>query len=510
MAGSSRVLMGESDMNETKKKMWTLVEAKKLADMAILDVKNGFVEVGYYLKYIRDNALWESGYRSFNDFLEMNYEREKSWASRCIGLYDNFGAQVEDGELPRLAAQYAEYNVSQLIEMISMSAEQRETVNPNMSVRAIRALKPKRGPRVATVATAGEEEQEPEAAAETASGGTWERDAAEQDSGEQFPWAQEKKPGKCLYRAEYKCSLKKEYQKCVGDGSDCSRKCCWFCEMHGACNMECASSEQRPKPETTEESDCGCLIYDHNVKCPTYEVDDCVEVCCEDCMKDCGHRCPVAKVPEGFGREQDAAEEQEEAEQGDPEDLEEQEDVANTDLVDDAKGVPTVSYTRADISSEIISLRKNIEVFEKDELIKEQIIYRKTHMRHDALVMLKEWFEKTEGRQAKQPYLPTLRNHDQRAEFLDEYEYWPLWIETVETGERYYRYDLPDGTSMVVKVYHTMLYDHSKTDLPWEERYTAGYGDAEYYLLKPGKLFRECETNRSSLIDKLKEIQKKG
>lgn len=111
---------------------------------------------------------------------------------------------------------------------------------------------------------------------------------------------------------------------------------------------------------------------------------------------------------------------------------------------------------------------------------------------------------------AEQPELPMLRNNDQRAAFVDAYETWPLWIETVETGERYYRYDLADGTSMVVKVYHAMLYDYSRTDLRWEDRYTEGYGMHEYYLLQPGKFFRDCGANRLALIEKLKEIQKKG
>lgn len=59
----------------------------------------------------------------------------------------------------------------------------------------------------------------------------------------------------------------------------------------------------------------------------------------------------------------------------------------------------------------------------------------------------------------KQPELPPLRNNDQRAAFIDAYETWTLWIDNQETGERYYRYDLPDGTSFVIKTYHSMLYD---------------------------------------------------
>lgn len=105
-----------------------------------------------------------------------------------------------------------------------------------------------------------------------------------------------------------------------------------------------------------------------------------------------------------------------------------------------------------------------------------------------------------------QPELPILKNNDQRATFIDNYETWPLWIETKETEERYYRYDLEDGTSMVVKVYHAMLFDWKASG----DRYREGWGRQEYYLLQEGKFFRDCDTNRSTLIDKLKEIQKKG
>ena len=110
----------------------------------------------------------------------------------------------------------------------------------------------------------------------------------------------------------------------------------------------------------------------------------------------------------------------------------------------------------------------------------------------------------------EQPELPILRNNDQRSEFLDAYETWPLWIEAVQTGERYYRYDLKDGTSIVVKVYHAMLFDYTVSGVKYEERFTEGYGQHEYYLLQPGKFFRDCETNRTALIEKLKEIQRKG
>ncbi len=105
----------------------------------------------------------------------------------------------------------------------------------------------------------------------------------------------------------------------------------------------------------------------------------------------------------------------------------------------------------------------------------------------------------------KQPELPQLKNDNQRAAFIDAYETWTLWIDNQETGERYYRYDLPDGTSFVIKTYHSMLYDW-KADVAM--RYKEGYGANEEYLLESGKFFRDCRANRSMLVEKLKEIQK--
>lgn len=139
----------------------------------------------------------------------------------------------------------------------------------------------------------------------------------------------------------------------------------------------------------------------------------------------------------------------------------------------------------------------------------EDIHIRRMKIKAAALESLICGFEAVENppEEPEQPELPLLRNNDQRGAFVDAYETWPLWIDTKETGERYYRYDLPDGTSMVVKAYHAMLFDWNRA---WEDRYTEGYGRQEYYLLEDGKYFRDCTASRPVLIDKLKEIQKKG
>lgn len=108
----------------------------------------------------------------------------------------------------------------------------------------------------------------------------------------------------------------------------------------------------------------------------------------------------------------------------------------------------------------------------------------------------------------QQPELPILKNNDQRGAFVDAHETWPLWIDIAETEERYYRYDLPDGNSMVVKVYFTRLFDYAAHDVDYDQRFRDGWGKEEYYLLEAGKHFKDCAVNKSLLIEHLKEIQR--
>jgi len=118
----------------------------------------------------------------------------------------------------------------------------------------------------------------------------------------------------------------------------------------------------------------------------------------------------------------------------------------------------------------------------------------------------------------EQPELPLLKNNDQRAAFIDAYETWPIWIETKETGERYYRYDLSENAAIVVKVYWKHSWESYKESKDYE------YGAQQYYLMgvksewRKGKnvyvedntrSFYECSTNRSALVEYLKDYQRK-
>ena len=58
----------------------------------------------------------------------------------------------------------------------------------------------------------------------------------------------------------------------------------------------------------------------------------------------------------------------------------------------------------------------------------------------------------------------------------------------------------------MIKVYHMMV------PLGWEPgigaRREEGYGANEQYILEPGKFFKDCQSNRSTMMEKLKTLQK--
>lgn len=100
--------------------------------------------------------------------------------------------------------------------------------------------------------------------------------------------------------------------------------------------------------------------------------------------------------------------------------------------------------------------------------------------------------------------LPVMRNNDQRKEWLKNYKDWPVWFEVPEASEIYYRFNLPDGSSIVICEYHMWL--------SWKEKYSDENPDSigtREYLLNPGyRYLQDCRTNSTVLVEHLKNLQK--
>ena len=491
------------------------------------------IATGFYLKHIRDNELYlEAGYKNINEYAMDRFGLSASATSRYITRNTRFS---RGGNSPLIDDRFKDFSKSQLQEMLGMSDEQLEQVTPAMTVREIRNMaRPKEIPYIEIP---GQTELKdipgvmPEERAESFEASTTELFDVEEDEtaedesvvqpvagkpisqeipvaelmeeenaeiatsqllpeetatneqrNEPIDAAEKQQMGHCLYRPEYACSLPEEYMHRPGSGTDCAHECCWECVKHGECKFECNSSADRPEAEEQQHWPKTCITgkskYGNCNCCGTNGVK-----CCAECKESCNSRCGWLDETE--------------------------EEIATSQTDTEASEDEIKERTDIEILRELLERKKQLlskclgipGIDKSDEHIRMQKL--EVGALASMLCELEDLEEKKD--RPKQPELPQLKNNDQRAAFIDAYETWPLWIDNQETGERYYRYDLPDGTSFVIKTYHSMLYDW-KADVAM--RYKEGYGANEEYLLESGKFFRDCRANRTALIEKLKEIQK--
>ena len=378
------------------------------------------------------------------------------------------------------------------------------------------------------------------------------------------------KSGKCIHRPEFKCTLEEAHKLIPGTGEDCSRVCCWECVRRGNCELECYSSQRRPEhlePPKTEpdcppldaadvqqgktaipsQEECVLDFYQHHMSKPCAQAvnDGNAKLLRQELISNHGENHNSGSTEYGFyqcgperihfqdnmcetflsltwgkyvkellsllGSAEDEASEHENDVPGMPESQDTVIDGEFTEIPETEEDIraPEEPMTELQIAQdELERAKKLLNDGLKCDVDENDIHIRRLKIKVCALASyVCDLDDIVNPPKPEQPELPLLKNNDQRAAFVDAYETWPLWIETKQTGERYYRYDLEDGTSMVVKVYHARIFDGYAPG-SYEAKYHDGYGRHEYYLLRDGKFFRDCDTNRSLLIEKLKEIQK--
>lgn len=303
----------------------------------------------------------------------------------------------------------------------------------------------------------------------------------------------------------YHCAGNEEAAPCC---CRCKNPCEWACERVTAekGEEEVVATSQQETPSVVLETDAQSAANNqesaaekqHSGKClhnPLYDCsladedkvipgtgEDCTNCCCWECPKhgDCGLECYASKRRK-YQTEDEKTEKELDSE--------------------------PIEYDRHTLENMIQDAKEELEIMRGYWVQNQPYTYAKHSMMIQAYEMLLQAHDASaqEPEEVEQPELPVLRNNEQRAAFVDNYKSWPLWIETQETGERYYRYNLPDGTSFVVKTYHSMLYDY-KAGIGMRRK--EGYGANEQYILEPGRFFRDCSANRSAMIEKLKELQK--
>ena len=438
------------------------------------------IATGFYLKHIRDNELYlEAGYKNVNEYAMDRFGLSASATSRYITRNTRFS---RGGNSPLIDDRFKDFSKSQLQEMLGMSDEQLEQVTPDMTVREIRSMaRPKEVPYIEIP---GQTELKdipgvmPEERAESFEASTAELFDVEEDENMVQSVA-----GKPISQEISITELVEEEDAEIATSQ--------------LLPEETAANEQRNESiDAAEKQQMGHCLHRPEYECSLPEKymhrpgsgTDCAHECFWECAKhgECKLECnSSADRPET------------------------EEEIATSQTDTEASENEMKERTDMEILRELLERKKQLlskclrapGIDKSDEHIRMQKL--EVGALASMLCELEDLEEKKD--RPKQPELPQLKNNDQRAAFIDAYETWTLWIDNQETGERYYRYDLPDGTSFVIKTYHSMLYD-------WKAsvgmRYKEGYGANEEYLLEPGKFFRDCRVNRTALIEKLKEIQR--
>nr|WP_288828496.1 hypothetical protein [uncultured Clostridium sp.] len=376
-------------------------------------------------------------------------------------------------------------------------------------------------------------------------------------------------PTSCPHRNDYSCTIPSENRTVPGDGYNCGYSCCWSCKFHGACELECNASAGRDG--TIPEYDAAWFVKKWAEEVFPEELERVLKVCRERSTnaerakavqeeispygahsRSCWEydfsfhgfaggmnfrigkvelhlkygrfvqelmnlypdfKEPVSKETEVVIKEPESVPDQEE---NVPECYE---TVIDGEYEEVSPEQVTPEYSpRYFLEEQKDKLDNYLRIMTGKELFPadiKTIECQKTIVA--ALACMVAELEKPEPLKQDQPELPILKNNNQRVAFIDAYETWPIWIETKETGERYYRYDLSEKVAIVVKVYWKHSWESYKESKDYE------YGAQQYYLMgvksewRKGKnvyvedesrTFYECGTNRSALVEYLKDFQK--
>lgn len=115
------------------------MEMKRKLRQELLGVKQSFVRIGYALRQIEDQKLYErDGYKSIAEFAKEEYGLEPSTTSRFISINKEYSI---DGYSEQLRPEFAELGRSQLEEMLKLPDNDRAMIQPEASRENIRELK---------------------------------------------------------------------------------------------------------------------------------------------------------------------------------------------------------------------------------------------------------------------------------------------------------------------------------------------------------------------------------
>lgn len=469
-----------------------------------------YVGIGFYLRRVRDNEMYlEDGYTDVHEFAAAEFGMSRSTVNHCIRINEQFSV---GGNSPTIDSRYKDFNKSQLQEMLYLSADKLDEVTPDMTVKEIRNMKndlldvePKTDDQIPGQMSI---EDYPECMPEDESG----TNGSDQNVNLRKPTQEEKNilaafarklirdnrqyfvedfarrvtdvttSGALLYQHLgfhltwyfkdledhlYHINLFEGYIQLWSESgleSGCIGDFDWFYLMAQVQSQWNIVAMEEADKQLREQSES---VADGNV----IKTDDCVIKPDESVIK--------------------ADENVIEAEvQQDPEEDDESREI----YLQESADLDELTFSQIAIRDYLEEEEQTLSEYEKvnaedgglplNLMMRQRMLVKALRllMENEAVSEEDEDNEPEEQEEPKtvQPDLPILKNNDQRKAFLDNYQTWPVWFEVPEASEVYHRFDLPDGSSIVICRYN-IYYE-------WKEKYTdeSPHGIAtREYLLKP-------------------------
>lgn len=126
-------------MEYTQMTLTEWIDMKQKLRQELLGVKQSFVRIGYVLRKIDDQKLYETdGYKSVAEFAKAEYGLEGSTVSRFMAINREYSI---DGYSERLRSEYLDLGRSQLEEMLKLPDSDRQMIRPETPRDDIRELK---------------------------------------------------------------------------------------------------------------------------------------------------------------------------------------------------------------------------------------------------------------------------------------------------------------------------------------------------------------------------------
>ena len=505
----------------------TYQEARDFIRGSLINMARNFIAIGYALKYIRDHELFrEGGYASIWECASQEYGFSKSTASRYMSMNDRFS---EAGNSPVIQEQYQGFSKSQLQEMLSLNDEQLGQVTPADRVEDIRAMKKPREIPYVEIPGQGNLEEYPGFLPEDMLGeeaGAKEQPAAEAAEavesfssavpcmltaaelvGEEEGQARKELPeGQTEGTAEGQAEDPAVAISQQGRGKEVDIKAFLpACREEGPLPDESWSVGELPQAKDKYIRSLAETIVDKLGEALLVP-GEVARLTDETILEKIARIDNDRAIPFGDGYSGLVSPELVEFWDDEREDLGVCSFARLATQIRKAFEALMRPETDADVARKCLEEEETLlnKFLAIPDITEDEPVIRRQKVLVDALRTYIEILQPPREPVPLQPLLPEMKNNGERKAWLAAFHDWPVWFEVPEAAEVYYRYDLPDGCSLVICEYHYWL--------EWMSHYgddPERTGTSEYMLVPGYHYLEDCKSSRTAMIEKLKEVQKK-